>query len=123
MSARPKSSPFAYGWIAASMLLQSAAMACARQAGLDTTESAFFGILANPWFAGQWACLVAQALCWIMALRQFPLSAAYPMMSLVFAGNLFFARYAFGETLRWNHLAGVALIIAGTAYIATEAEA
>jgi hypothetical protein len=45
--------------------------------------------LFTPWYAGALVCLGLQACVWIMALRYYPLSFAYPFTSLLRGLTLF----------------------------------
>jgi undecaprenyl phosphate-alpha-L-ara4N flippase subunit ArnE len=64
--------------------------------------------------------LFLQALCWTMALRRIPLTAAYPFMSLVLALNLAAARLIFAERVATAHVCGVVLVIAGVWVLSRE---
>jgi drug/metabolite transporter (DMT)-like permease len=109
-----------YGWIALCVLLRSGASACAKQAGVVSAGKAPLAMVANPWYAAEIGFLVVQALCWVMALRRFPLSFAYPFMSLVIGVNLAWAWLFFGEPVRVGHGAAILVIILGVALVARE---
>jgi drug/metabolite transporter (DMT)-like permease len=59
------------------------------------------------------ACFAVSAVLWIAALRDTPLSVAYPMVALsyiiIFAGSYFL----FSEPITWHKTIGAVLIIAG----------
>ncbi|RJO68579.1 MAG: hypothetical protein C4523_07485 [Myxococcales bacterium] len=105
-------------WILLSILLQSVATACAKQAALTSLGGDWSAFVANPWFAGMLAALIAQTGTWIMALRRLPLSFAYPFMSLTFGLNLLSAWLIFNETIHYAHIAGILLIMTGVGRIA-----
>ena len=102
-----------YSWIAASVFFQSVAAAFSKQAGLTTRGSGFISIIWNPWYVAQIIALVFQAGCWIMALRIFPLSFAYPFMSLIFFLNVLTAWLIFHEQIMPLHVLGIIFIFSG----------
>lgn len=55
------------------------------------------------------------SLAWMAALTRFELSYAYPFMSLSFVVVLLFGAWWLGESLTAMRVAGVALIVIGTA--------
>ena len=107
-------------WIAASVLLQCAAMACIKMAGGSGGGEGPLSFVFNPWYASALGFLALQALCWISAIRQLPLSFAYPFMSLTFPINLLVAHTVFHETVVRHHIAGTVLIVLGVVIIARE---
>ena len=94
---------------------------CGKKAGLTTSNSDILAIVINPWYIAELSALFLQACSWVMALRCFPLSFAYPFMSLVFGLNLLSAWLLFGESLRLNHILGMLIIIAGVLEISRSA--
>lgn len=99
-------------WITLTIVFKSAAAALMKQAADAGTAGGPEGIL-NPWFLAALIALFLQAVAWIFALRRLPLSRAYPFLSLVFGVNLAVAWALFDEAVTAQHMAGVALIIAG----------
>jgi drug/metabolite transporter (DMT)-like permease len=67
------------------------------------------------------ACFVVSAVLWLIALRDTPLSVAYPMVALsyiiIFAGSYFL----FSEPVTWGKVIGAVLIIAGIVVIGRNA--
>jgi len=59
------------------------------------------------------ACFAVSAVLWLVALRDTPLSVAYPMVALsyiiIFTGSYFL----FSEPVTWGKIIGAALIVAG----------
>ncbi|MXP50496.1 4-amino-4-deoxy-L-arabinose-phospho-UDP flippase [Pantoea sp. Eser] len=123
-----------YGWIAASVLLVSAAQLMMRWAmpqlpdlhGLSSSGNplALLPVLLLPvllLMVGL-AAYGLSMLCWIRALRCFPLSRIYPLLSLSYvlvwlaAVSLPF----FHEPFSWRGLAGIAIIILGVTCIVLE---
>lgn len=95
-------------------------------APLSETGQAFIQRFEWPlWTALAWviagiSCYLVAVLLWIRVLRVFPLSVAYPMLSLgyivVYLGAFWWS--AVGETLSLQKTLGIALIIAGVIVIA-----
>jgi len=102
-----------FGWILMSICFLALASIFAKQAGIVTKGKGLLSIIVNSWYLFEIIALFLQACCWIMALRFFSLSFAYPFMSLVFVFNLFSAWFIFNEPLFPNHLLGILLISAG----------
>ncbi len=109
-------------WVFLSVLLRATASVCAKQAAIASSGRPLVTIATNPWYHAQLAVLALQAFCWIMALRRFPLSVAYPFMSLVFALNLVTARVIFREPVHVNQGLGILIIITGVLLIARGAQ-
>ncbi len=63
------------------------------------------------------ACFAVSAVLWIAALRETPLTVAYPMVALsyiiIFAGS----HFLFSEPITWVKVVGASLIIAGIVII------
>lgn len=74
-------------------------------------------IMFDPYFIAATTMYLSATFLWIFALREIPLSSAYPFMALAFvlvpAGAMFF----FGESLGLRYFIGLALILAGIAVI------
>lgn len=104
--------------VALCIILQSAAIVCAKYAGSISLGGGVASIIINPWYAGQLAALGMQTICWILVLRRLPLSFVYPFMSLVFPLNLVLAWLFFQEKVQFNHIVGTILIICGVVIIA-----
>lgn len=70
-------------------------------------------VLLNPWvLSGLFAAFLA-SLAWAAAMTKFPLSHAYPFMSLAFVLVLFLSAVFLNEPVTWPKLLGMALIVAG----------
>jgi undecaprenyl phosphate-alpha-L-ara4N flippase subunit ArnE len=74
-------------------------------------------ILFDPWFIAAMILYLSATFLWIFALREIPLSSAYPFMALAFvlvpAGAVIF----YGEQLDVRYFIGLALVIGGMAVI------
>lgn len=70
-------------------------------------------MLLNPWvLSGLFAAFLA-SLTWAAAMTRFPLSHAYPFMSLAFVLVMFFSALFFHEPITWPKVVGMTLIVAG----------
>ncbi len=73
----------------------------------------WIALLLNKYFIGGVALYGLTSIAWMFALKNFPLSKAYPMLALTFVTVPLLARYFFKEPIRPTDLAGMALILAG----------
>ena len=103
-------------------LLQSALLALGQvllKLGLMKMEpfawsAAFWkSALVNWPFALSGACFLAASLLWMFIVKHFPLSMAYPMVSLSYVFGLLAAAYIFHEDVSANKWIGVFLIVLG----------
>ena len=81
--------------------------------GLDGTEPLLRQVLLNKYLV---AALVVYGLAtglWVALLRQVPLHVAYPFVALAFFFVPVMAHWVLGEPLRWQTLAGAAVIFVG----------
>lgn len=75
---------------------------------------AFLGtLLLNPWVISGFASAFAASLAWMAAMTKFPLSVAYPFMSLNFVAVLILSAWFFNEGLTAPKLVGMALLVLG----------
>ena len=74
-------------------------------------------IMFNPWFITATGLYVAATFLWTIALREIPLSGAYPFMALAFVLVPVGAMLFFGERLDIRYFIGLALVLAGIAVI------
>jgi multidrug transporter EmrE-like cation transporter len=72
----------------------------------------------NPHIIGGLSCYVISVVVWIMALSRVEVSVAYPMLSLGYIVNAFFAWWLFGEALTVSRLVGMGIIIVGVYLVA-----
>lgn len=81
--------------------------------GIDGTEPLLRQVLFNKYlFVALVVYGVATGL-WVALLRQVPLSVAYPFVALAFFFVPLMGHWVLGEALRWQTLAGAAVIFAG----------
>jgi len=116
-----------YGWVTGSVLLVSMAQLMMRWAMLQLPEltalaaaGISFALLPALMLLTGLGTYGLSMLCWIQALRHFPLNRVYPLLSLSYvlvwlaAVGLPF----FHESFSWRGLAGIAVIIIGVLCIA-----
>lgn len=72
----------------------------------------------NPSILAGLACYVISVGVWILALSRVEVSVAYPMLSLGYVVNAFFAWWLFGEAVNPMRLAGIGVVIVGVFLIA-----
>jgi len=93
-----------------------------KKAALLGTEGGLIASLLTPWYAGALVCLGLQAGVWIMALRYYPLSFAYPFTSLLRGLTLFGAWFFFHEQVHTHEILGILIIMAGIVLIGMNIE-
>jgi len=108
--------------IALTILLRSVAAACAKEAALTSIGHGLLAMVVNVWFVAEVVALFLQAITWAFVLRRHALSLAYPFISLVFAVNVAVAWLVFGETIRFQHILGIAVILVGVVIVSTSAK-
>lgn len=73
----------------------------------------FAGFLFQPWVISSYAAAFLASVSWMFAVRQLPLSAAYPFTGLAFVLVLISSALFFQERITVEKLIGVMLIIVG----------
>lgn len=71
-------------------------------------------LLLNPWVISAFAAAFLASVTWMGAMSKFPLSFAYPFMSLNFVIVLLLSAWLFNEPLSMTRVIGVTLICLGT---------
>ena len=67
----------------------------------------------QPWIVAGLLCAVFAAVAWIKALTYFPLSVAYPFMSLSFVLVALLSTWVLGEHVKGTQWAGLAIVLLG----------
>jgi multidrug transporter EmrE-like cation transporter len=82
---------------------------------LDTIEKIQYIIklLLNPWVISSFVCAFLAALSWMAAMTKFPLSYAYPFMSLAFVLVIFLSAIFFKEPITIGKSVGMGFIVLG----------
>lgn len=70
-------------------------------------------LLLNPWVISSFAAAFLASLTWMAALTKFPLSFAYPFMSLAFVLVMILSAIFFYEPITIAKAVGMGLIVAG----------
>jgi len=70
-------------------------------------------VLFDPWvFSGFFAAFIA-SFFWMAAMTKFDISYAYPFMSSAFVLVFLLSVILFNESITWNKIVGLILIVAG----------
>jgi drug/metabolite transporter (DMT)-like permease len=93
-----------------------------KKAALVGKGAGLMASLITPWYVGALLCLGLQACVWIMALRYYPLSFAYPFTSLLRGLNLFGAWFIFHEQIHAHEILGILIIMSGIVLIGLNIE-
>jgi multidrug transporter EmrE-like cation transporter len=72
-----------------------------------------FKLLLNPWVISSFTCAFLASLSWIAAMTKFPLSYAYPFMSLAFVLVTFLSAVFFKESITIPKSIGLGFIVLG----------
>ena len=84
-----------------------------RMESFGWNEKFWHSVLFNWQFAASGLCFGAGSLLWMYIVKRFPLSMAYPMISLSYVFGLIAAAVVFHEIVDYRKWLGVALIISG----------
>lgn len=106
-------SRFGFVFIILCILLQAASGIFGKFAALSTADMSIYFILTNIFYLLSIFCLMFQALFWQQALSYYPLSFAYPFMSLVNFVVLISSCYFFQEGITFNNIVGLTFISIG----------
>lgn len=122
-TAPSRTSPSRLRWalLVGSVLLQSVASAFSKQAGLSSAQAdSLVWVVINPWYGASLVAMGLQAVFWVLTLRAFRLSVAYPLTSVVFVLHVFWAWMIFDEAIGAGNVLGLCLIVAGVALVGRE---
>lgn len=72
-----------------------------------------FAVATSPPILGGLMCYAISVVVWILALSRVEVSIAYPMLSLGYVVNAFFAWWLFGEAVTAMRMTGIFVIIVG----------
>ncbi|MBR5654065.1 MAG: EamA family transporter [Prevotella sp.] len=92
--------------------------AMARMSPFGWTKEFWCSLLVNWQFAACGICFAAATALWMWMVKTFPLSVAYPMISLSYVFGMIAAIIFFHEEVSIAKWIGVALIMAGCILIA-----
>lgn len=110
--------------LACMVILMAAAQLLFKMAGLHANSHAgWVAIFAlNYWL---WAGLGASGLgliCWLLTLRNFSLSIAYPWTALIYVITPLASSFYFGEILSTHYMLGMSLVVVGVFFTASNAQ-
>lgn len=80
-------------------------------------------MLFNGWILSAILASVLSMFSWMAAMTRFPVSYAYPFVSLSFVGVALLGVVLFKESLGWTQIAGMVLIVGGVILIAQPGQA
>jgi len=87
---------------------------------MSVTSSFPLNLITNVFYLFSLVCMFFQALVWQQALKHYPLSLAYPFMSLVNFVVLIASAVLFGEGITVGNIAGLMLISIGIVVLSQE---
>lgn len=100
-------------FIISSILLQATSGIFGKYAALSASNMNLLVIMSNFFYLFSILCLIFQTLFWQQALMHYPLSFAYPFMSLVNFVVLIASYFLFQESITFNNIVGLILISLG----------
>ena len=111
-----------YLFIFLAILFQAVAGISGKYAAMSMPGASFipFSLITNVFYLFSLVCMVFQAIVWQQALKHYPLSLAYPFMSLVNFVVLIASAVLFGEGITVGNIAGLLLISIGIAALSRE---
>lgn len=92
--------------------------ALAKMPSFELTKSFMYQFLSNWQFAVCGLCFALASVLWIYMIKIFPLSVAYPMISLSYCFGMIAAIIFFHEDVSYVKWVGVFFIMAGCFFIA-----
>ncbi len=99
------------------MLKQGMTTVGAFQVGQEPVLALVFRIIFNPWvFAGLVIFVVSMG-SHLFVLSRVDVSFAFPFLSIAYVLVAVWAHFFMGETLNFQHIAGIGLIVGGTVLI------
>src|SRR5262245_53348135 len=78
---------------------------------LSTLVPTAVKLFTNPWVVGGFVFVFSGALFWLAVLSRWPLSLAYPLLSISYIIGLGSAAFILKEPISWVQLLGVLVII------------
>ena len=109
-------------FIILSILLQSLNAIFKKYAATSLHEVTLLAIMTNLFYLLALICLFLQALVWQQALNHYPLSFAYPFMSLVSCVVLLASAVLFHEGITVANIIGLGFISVGITVLSRQAD-
>jgi len=87
--------------------------------GVSLSEGilSFLKLFQTPWIIVGFALYGISAILWLDVLSKLDFSLAFPMVGLTYVFTLVIGRFFFGETIGWERMLGVGLIICGLFFL------
>jgi len=104
---------FLFGSIIFSVLLQAGSGICGKYSAMTVKDASLFITVTNGFYFLSLIFLVLQAIVWQLALIHYPLSYAYPFVSLVNFVILIFSAILFQEQITSYNVLGLIFISFG----------
>lgn len=108
---------FPFVCILLSLAFQSAAAVFAKQAALMIDDFSLFVVGMNPFYLAMLVCLGFHAFAWQVALRKYPLSFAYFIMSMLPISILLISHFIFHEKVSFGNIIGCLIIVTGLIFL------
>jgi len=102
-----------FSFIILSIAFQSFGGIFGKYAALSLHTFSFIGVVTNIFYIFSFGCLVLQAIVWQQVLIHFPLSVAYPCISITSFVVLFSAAVLFQENITYANMIGLILVTTG----------
>ena len=77
----------------------------------------FLKLFQTPWVIVGFVLYALSSILWLDVLSKLDFSLAFPMVGLTYVFTLLIGRFFFGETIGWERMLGVALIICGIFFL------
>jgi drug/metabolite transporter (DMT)-like permease len=77
----------------------------------------FLKLFQTPWVIVGFACYGLSSILWLDVLSKLDFSLAFPMVGLTYVFTLLIGRFFFGETIGWERMLGVGLILCGVFFL------
>ena len=77
----------------------------------------FLKLFQTPWVIVGFACYGLSSILWLDVLSKLDFSLAFPMVGLTYVFTLLIGRFFFGETIGWERMLGVSLILCGVFFL------
>jgi drug/metabolite transporter (DMT)-like permease len=77
----------------------------------------FLKLIQTPWVIVGFICYGVSSILWLDVLSKLDFSLAFPMVGLTYVFTLLIGRFFFGETVGWERILGVTLILSGVFFL------
>ena len=109
-----------FSFIILAIFFQSVSGISGKFAAITLSDATLFAVITNAFYIASLACLFLQAIVWQQALIHYPLSFAYPFMSLVNFVILIPSALLFDEGITIANVVGLCLISIGITVLSRE---